>query len=216
MLAVAEAVPPAPLQETEYTVLFRGVTLALPLGAPPVENPPPEQLVAVVEFQLRVVLCRLRITEGLPARLAVGASDDDSPSMRRDRLSRDGRAWDKPMHEAPVQVQLVAPPVLARELPRSVAGAPGRSTEAGAELPTLRAAGHPGRPRGPAVGGRDPRSGEPRVNLRALPQEEIFIRGRPRSSPAYTWTEGVLTGDCRRVWNASSGGARGAPGRGDR
>ena len=150
------------------------------------------------------------------ARLAVGASDDDSPSMRRDRLSRDGRAWDKPMHEAPVQVQLVAPPVLARELPRSVAGAPGRSTEAGAELPTLRAAGHPGRPRGPAVGGRDPRSGEPRVNLRALPQEEIFIRGRPRSSPAYTWTEGVLTGDCRRVWNASSGGARGAPGRGDR
>jgi hypothetical protein len=73
MLAVAEAVPPAPLQETEYTVLLRGVTIALPLGAPPVENPPPEQLVAFVESQLSVVLCRLWITEGLPARLAVGA-----------------------------------------------------------------------------------------------------------------------------------------------
>jgi hypothetical protein len=37
-----------------------------------VENPPPVQLVAFVEFQLSVVFCRLRITEGLPARLAIG------------------------------------------------------------------------------------------------------------------------------------------------
>jgi len=72
MLAVAAALPPAPLQETEYTVLLWGVTLALPFGAPPVENPPPEQLVAFVEFQLSVVLCPLRIAAGLATRLSVG------------------------------------------------------------------------------------------------------------------------------------------------
>ena len=53
IVADCVALPPAPVQLIEYVVLVAGETVMLP-DVPEAVNPVPVQLVALVEFQVRV------------------------------------------------------------------------------------------------------------------------------------------------------------------
>ena len=65
--------PPGPEQDTWYVALLFGETVAEPLVLPPVLNPEPEQLVALLELQESVLLCPCVMLEGLAERDALGA-----------------------------------------------------------------------------------------------------------------------------------------------
>src|SRR3989338_1863285 len=71
-LAFAVALPPVPLQETEYVVSADGETLTLPDVAPPVEKFVPVQDVAFVEDHARVEESPSVMDAGLAEREAVG------------------------------------------------------------------------------------------------------------------------------------------------
>jgi hypothetical protein len=63
--------PPAPLQVTEYEVVVVGETGKEPLAAPPVAKPFPTQLVALVPFQVSVVVPPSAIAGGVAVSVAV-------------------------------------------------------------------------------------------------------------------------------------------------
>jgi hypothetical protein len=72
--AGALAAPPAPVQVTEKAVVALGVTVSVPLVAPPVAKPLPVQLVASVLFQVSRLLPPLAIVVGDAVRVAVTAA----------------------------------------------------------------------------------------------------------------------------------------------
>lgn len=68
-VAEAVAVPPAPVQLTEYVVVCDGETETVPESAPPVLNPVPVHDVAFVELHVSA--------DEYPAEMDVGAKDID-------------------------------------------------------------------------------------------------------------------------------------------
>ena len=70
--ALAFALPPGPVQVTEYEVVLPGTTLSNPLVAPPVEKFVPVQEVAFVEDQVRVEELPWTTEVGSAVSVAVG------------------------------------------------------------------------------------------------------------------------------------------------
>ncbi len=75
-VAEALAVPPLPVQATEYAVLTVGKTGAEPLTAPPVEKPVPAQEVALVDDQARVEDWPEIMLDGEAVRVAMIQDED--------------------------------------------------------------------------------------------------------------------------------------------
>ena len=72
IVSVSVAVPPGPVQDTEYVVVLEGVTMTESDVAPPVENPTPVQDVALVELHESDDESPEIIAPGVAVRLTVG------------------------------------------------------------------------------------------------------------------------------------------------
>jgi len=73
IVSVSVAVPPGPVQDTEYVVVLEGVTMTEPDVAPPVEKPVPVHEVALVELHESDDKSPEIIAPGAAVRLTVGA-----------------------------------------------------------------------------------------------------------------------------------------------
>jgi hypothetical protein len=73
-VALADLVPPSPVQVTEYEVVLPGATATLPLFAPPVEKFVPVQELALVLDHVSVEELPAMMDEGLALSVAVGGT----------------------------------------------------------------------------------------------------------------------------------------------